>query len=408
MPSGRKGRRMTENPFLNSSLLNRPLRLDYCQRLHTAALQLAIRGRGPKPLPDGLNVDQLVQQAYWQGGGAFVRHPSEVEHMFYGMTLYVVQTIDELYCNRIGRSVSTIWGVLCRMARQAGVAEPEYEAVWATCAYFMERRDALCEVAIERTNATWLVTQLDVPTVIQRGARALPDPTVFYVIDVEQGRVLGFRTAESTTCTQAPCLALYDAFIGQRRQATDAPVGLRWHMPTKLLLPKSLTPYIQPVCDELNIDVETVSEPPQPLVKIDWVQNLADSQLNVEKFEMAFDTYLRRFHGSGPRDRYERQRIAAANLIGFSRDPAVALPTLRQLLPTGTSRTGTDGTVFYDDMHFSNELLRYWPNHPVTLRQSVETDARIWVYDNGEILCEALARELRRYNGTYRMKRVGG
>lgn len=408
MPSERKGRRMTENPFLNSSLLNRALRLDYCQRLHTAALQLAIRGRGPKPLPDGLNVDQLVQQAYWQGGGAFVRHPSDVEHMFQGMTLSVVQTIDELYCNRIGRSVSTIWDVLSRMARQAGVAEPEYEAVWSTCAYFMERRDALREVAIERTNATWLVTQLGVPTVIQRGASALPDPTVFCVIDVEQGRVLGFRTAESATCTQAPCLALYDAFVGKRHPSPDAPSGLRWPVPTKLLLPTPLTSSIQPLCDELRINIETVSELPQPLVRIDWVQNLAGSQLNVEKFEMAFDTYLRRFHGSGPRDRYERQRIATAHLLGFGRDPATALPALRHLLPAGTSRTGTDGTVFYDGMHFSNELLRYWPNHPVTLRQSVETDARIWVYANGEILCEALARELRRHNGTYRTNRVGG
>jgi len=48
--------------------------------------------------------------------------------------------------------------------------------------------------------------------------------------------------------------------------------------------------------------------------------------------------------------------------------------------------------------------MMLFPGTPVTLRCSEQSEAIAWIYLNGEILCEAKARELRRPDGTYRAR----
>lgn len=53
---------------------------------------------------------------------------------------------------------------------------------------------------------------------------------------------------------------------------------------------------------------------------------------------------------------------------------------------------------------YGYRLLTLFPNTPVTLRQSEHSEATTWIYLDGETLCEAKARELRRPDGTYRTR----
>ncbi len=120
---------------------------------------------------------------------------------------------------------------------------------------------------------------------------------------------------------------------------------------------------------------------------------------------MLFDNYLHKAHGYGPLRMQEQQARDWANLIGYNRDPAWQFPALRCFLPSHNGIIGPDGTVEYDGLHYADELLSYWPGHPVTLRRSESSEAMAWVYLDGEVLCQAMARELRRQDGSYRPNR---
>jgi hypothetical protein len=74
---------------------------------------------------------------------------------------------------------------------------------------------------------------------------------------------------------------------------------------------------------------------------------------------------------------------------------------LRGFLPTHTSTIAADGSVEYDGLHYENNLLKYWLNHQVVLRQSEVFQAVAWIYLNGEVLCQAVARESGWRDGSY-------
>jgi hypothetical protein len=52
-------------------------------------------------------------------------------------------------------------------------------------------------------------------------------------------------------------------------------------------------------------------------------------------------------------------------------------------------------------------LLEYWAGAPVTFRRSEHMEALIWVYLDGDLLSQAMARELQRRDGSYRLNRPG-
>ena len=85
----------------------------------------------------------------------------------------------------------------------------------------------------------------------------------------------------------------------------------------------------------------------------------------------------------------------------------MAIPALRQLLPVHPGTIDADGAVEFDGLHYEDDLLKYWPGHRVQLRRSEQAEATAWVYLDGEVLCQAMARELRRKDGTHRPNRPG-
>jgi len=89
-------------------------------------------------------------------------------------------------------------------------------------------------------------------------------------------------------------------------------------------------------------------------------------------------------------------------LIGYNRDPAWQMPALRVLLPAYEGVVDAHGEVECEGMHYAADLLSLFCHQPVALRLSQHSEATAWVYLDGEILCEAKARELRRKDDTYR------
>src|SRR5258708_455384 len=75
---------------------------------------------------------------------------------------------------------------------------------------------------------------------------------------------------------------------------------------------------------------------------------------------------------------------------------------LRAFLPQHPSAITAEGTVPFDGLHYTHELLLYWPGSPVTLCRSPYAEATAWIYLGEEILCQAQAQELRRHDGSYR------
>ncbi|SRR5258708_23761759 len=133
-----------------------------------------------------------------------------------------------------------------------------------------------------------------------------------------------------------------------------------------------------------------------------WEPGIAGQTLDLNTCAMLLDSYLYRIHGYGPlRELKERVR-ASTPLIGYNQDPAWQFPLLRAFLPQHPSAITAEGTVPFDGLHYTHELLLYWPGSPVTLCRSPYAEATAWIYLGEEILCQAQAQELRRHDGSYR------
>jgi hypothetical protein len=120
-----------------------------------------------------------------------------------------------------------------------------------------------------------------------------------------------------------------------------------------------------------------------------------------------FDSYLHKAYSYSPlRSREERDR-EYLHLVGYNRDPVWQCPALRHFLPLHGGSIARDGAVPYDGLHYADELLTYWAGAPVTFRRSEQMEALIWIYLDGDLLCQAMARELQRRDGSYRLQWPG-
>lgn len=135
-----------QNPFLQQSTLNAPLKLEYCQQISLLALRRAVQGQASQALPASLPVTELRHLAHRYGFTSLISDQSTVEQVFQGVTLEVYQAIESLYCCRPGRSARVVWQILQAMAQDAGVAGLSYEATWAICEYLEVKRAASVEV----------------------------------------------------------------------------------------------------------------------------------------------------------------------------------------------------------------------------------------------------------------------
>ena len=396
---------MSDNPFLAPA---DAVEHEDCQRIHYQAVRAAVRGIRPESIPASLPLAALVECARLDGAEVYLLHQTDIERLFAGVTLPIYQAARTLYCSRLGRSIKMVWRILRALAEAAGAAVLSYEAVWALCLYLEEPRRASVGVHIERGQDTWWIGQTTPDISIQEHSAAHYQPAIIWCVDMRDAHVLAFRIApqEESACDRA-ALVLYDAITAHRRPNPRAVTGLLWHLPKRII---TTIPFSQPclaACGRGGIQAEqTGVEPPSiQAIRDTWERGMAGRTLHGAHCAALLDAYLNRVQGFGPLREREQRARAYSSLIGYNRDPAAQFPLLREFLPGATSAVAVDGTVPYNGLHYTHELLSYWPGSPVSIRRSAHMEVAAWIYLDGEILCQAYARELRRRDGSYRQFR---
>lgn len=393
---------MSHNPFVVTNGRNMLLHHEICQRIHYTALQQANRIIPSDTLPEHIDSTYLSSHKRCFGADICLIHPADIERIFAGVTLGVYQVIENLYCTRLQRSMSMVWRILDAMASQAHVQPITYEAVWAICLHLQEWRDTQTAVDISVQAAHWQMEQLHSPTLFPLAC----------VIDQQKRKVLAFYyrdVAIGINDEDAQKLALYKACIAQRCPTQRSADGLTWSLPMYITSSVALQSDVQRFCSQVGIRLE------QRQVGSTFLNTLHDMYASwhnqvtsPQRFVETFDNYLSKIYGYGPIiDTIEREH-QYAHLIGYNRDPAWLFPALRILLPSQTGVVAHDGSVACDGMHFEDDILSYWIGQSVTVRRSLHNDASAYISVDGEILCLAMARELRRSDGSYRMHLPGG
>jgi hypothetical protein len=300
-----------------------------------------------------------------------------------------------------------VWRIATAMADQAGVPPVEYEAVWAICLYLDERRTAGQDVTVERVSRPWQVVEITPDVSVEGRDGSTYRPPIVCIVDTES-KVLAFRIAQEEQWEENVALAIYDALVSQRRPSREGAAGLTWQIPERLLTEVSLSPACRDACASIQIDVTPAPAgvPWPDFARSDWTHDLTGQPLRADQLARLFDNYLKKMHGYGPLSTQEDQDREFARLAGYNRDPAWQFPALRNFLPL-RHRIIQDAAVECDGLHYTDELLALWPGQSVTLRRSEACEATAWVYLDGESVCQAMARELRRRDGSYRANRPG-
>jgi hypothetical protein len=398
---------MSDNPFLSNSLLNIPLQSDTCQQIHYTALRSTANESQLVSVPARLPLEELRERAKYYGPETYLESSAEIERIFSGITLVVYQKIQALYCDRLERSINVVWRIISALAQQAGNPGIDYEAVWAICGYLKDRRAASCQVAISYTEDTWWLVQFSPNIRVKNENNLVYQPAVLCILD-STSKVLSFRLHDAgDTLDKAILLAIYDVLVSQRQPDAEGAAGLVWQLPQRLTTESSLSEQCQQICARIGFELEfgKCSLPILTALHGDWTKDLANQELTPKEFARVFDHYLWRVHGYGPLTNQAEKARLFSHLMGYNRDPAWQFPMLRQLLPLYPGVIAEDGAVEFDGLHYSNDLLSLWVGCSVTLRQSALAEAVAWIYLDGEILCQAVARELQRKDGSYLAKR---
>ncbi len=395
---------MIPNPFLISGSQEPPIGTEDCQRIHYHAIQMATRGIRPHAIPESLPLATLLERARLNGAETYLFHPADIESLFAGVTLAVYRTIRTLYCSRLGRSIKMVWQILRAMATDAGAVMIPYETVWALCLHMEELRRHSVEVQIERGKDSWWIGQTTPDITVLEGSTMRYQPAITWCLETENVRVLAFRIASREASSEQVQPVLYDAIMAHRRPHPRVATGLLWHLPGWIhtTVPFSLTCHA--ACARGRIGVEDVHAefPLMQTISETWERGVAGRVLQASHCAALLDTYLYRIYGYGPLREGEQHAREFTSLIGYNQDPAWQFPLLRELLPVGVGCIDSEGSVLYDGLHYTHDLLSYSQGHPVTLRRSEWSESTAWIYLDGEILCQAHAKELRRRDGSYR------
>lgn len=384
-----------------------PLDRDLCQRIHYQALLRAASGGRTEEAPSTVDLPRLRELGQLLGSGVYLPHPQAVERLFAGVSLGIYRLIVELYCSRLERSIAMVWRIV--RARAAGRNDIPYEAVWALCMHLEEYRRRETEVTIERDPASWCLFSLRYEEEGQAGVGSSGQRLIVCLLDLARESVIAFRILDGQHAGATYGLVIYDALLAGRHPGQHSAAGLTWRVPERLLVERGLPQGPREGCSRLGIALETRPDPP-PLrhaLQSCFQREIVGRGLAVDRWADAFDTYLHKVHGHSPlREREERDR-EHHSLVGYNRDPAWQCPALRHFLPLYGGMIARDGAIPFDGLHYADDLLAYWPGAAVTFRRSEHTEAFIWVYLDGDMLCAALARELRRRDGSYRLRRPG-
>jgi hypothetical protein len=395
------------NAAFESWVDEKPLDRDLCQRIHYQALVRAARGCHTEEVPSTVDLTRLRELGQLLGSEVYLSHPQMLERLFTGVSLGIYRMIVELYCSRLERSIAMVWRIV--RARAAGRIDIPYEAVWALCMHLEEHRRHETEVTIERDNSAWWLFSLRCEEEEQTGKGWNGQRLIVCLLDLASEDVIAFRVVDARHVGAAYGLVVYDALLEWRHPGRHSAAGLIWRVPERLIVEGELPRGPQEGCSRLGMVLETRRDPP-PLwhrLQTDFRREIVGRGLGADQLADAFDTYLHKVYGYSPlRSREERDR-EYHHLVGYNRDPAWQCPALRHFLPLYSGTIARDGTIPFDGLNYADDLLAYWVGATVTFRRSEQAEALIWVYLDGHMLCAALARELRRRDGSYRAQRSG-
>jgi hypothetical protein len=382
---------MSSDLQIGKDLLNTPLTMEMYQRIHAAALRGAVRGLHLHAAPCYIDVEQLKQLVARIGFDGCLVHPSDVERIFAGVTLKTYQTIRELYCSRLGRSIATVYRILQRLCQQESLPVPTYEAVWAICLYLERRRRECVDVSVARTTCAWWIGRLSPAVRIQVEKDAFYLPAIVCIIDTPTQHMLAFRIAPLDTLAESVPLALYDAIAAQRQPHMFALTGLLWQLPRHIITEETLPPECSTICKRMGIQIEATgcTQPLLETLRSTWATGLDGRVLQRSQCAAILDSFLARIHGYGPIREGERRDEAFAQAQGYNQDPAALFPLLRALLPERKGMITDDGLVIDGYLRYVDPLLRLWPRAQVTLRHSAHSTNIAWIFLEGEILCQA-------------------
>jgi hypothetical protein len=393
------------NPFSSSSLLNRPLLPEVCQRIHAQALFQTARGRNVDSVPSSIPVAQLRALLHHGGPETCLTHLTEIERLFHGMTFSVYQFIEALYCSRVARSIAMVTRVVNALARCANLSPIHAEAIWSICLHLDEQRAHMIRVTTQPSQATWWLGEIaSSPLVAQAGHN--PQRALVAVIDISTPAVLAFRIGWEQSITELVSLALYDALAAARYPHPSGGGGLVWIIPSSLLTTGRPPLTCTLTCTSLGVRIETCARSAVPLredMSMYWKTLHTPGPVPTGQF--IFDSILKRAYGTSPLRLREQNNHRFKQFIGYQNDPAHLVPALRALLPSHDACIRARGEIFFDGLHYTDDLLTLFPGARVSIRRSEQSEALIWVSLDGEMLGEARARELARRDGSYRAHR---
>ena len=398
------------NPFLNPSPLNCLLALDFAQEIHFAALREAIRQRMTTAVPQSINLENMRRNLKPYGWESCLQHPADIEQWFAKFSTDLYQTTVDLYCEPLNRSIPVVHRILQAMAQAAEQPAPAYEATWAICLYAKKLHGQKAEMKVQVTPARWQLRSLSTKLKLADEFGELSNPELWLLIEQSHHpRVVGFALTNEQNQQDKLREMFYETFKASRQPTPLETAGLVWLMPQAIYAPKPVHNLLYQPCQLSGITLKETSQVDQAAVeelasaiRTDWnVSGLEEKIFAEASYSRLFSTYLHKAHGFSPLRYNESRQHELRQLDGFNRDPASLLPLLHYFLPYHEVVI-RDGTVQVNGLHYEHPFLAYWPNQSATVRVSRESESRCWVYLDGEIVCEARARELRRQNGTYR------
>ena len=398
-----------ENPFAVPHQQEVFLALEHYQFIHYHALRTAARGAFLHALPASLNMTDLKADADVFGPDVYLRHPDEIRLLFAGIHRAVFETVQALYCSRFGRSMGIVWKILCMMANAAHIPPPSYEAIWSLCLSVEEARRTHIAVGVERGAETWCIAILSPDiSVTQKYTVKRERWSLVCCMDLVTEQILAFRCVSEADLGHQLSGVLYDALVAQRRPGSSLSTGLRWHIPKQIVMKAPIPQECQTFCQQIGVTIERMSRVPSLFIAIQeaWDKKLAGQVIEAQYYALLFDTLLQKMQGYGPqRTQRERERDYH-RLIGYTADPAWQFPLLRILLVSYPATITEEGVITFNGLQYTHSLLHYWRGTSVILRVPVETEARLWVFVENEILCQVYAQELRRGDGSYRAWRM--
>lgn len=388
------------NPFLLSSPPSSPLREDTQQQLYLDALLKAVKPGSSRETPAHLPLHRLRMLQKRGGPESLLTHPADLETIFAGVTQAVYRTIAELYCTPLGRSIPTVWRIVQALAGDAGVAPPSYEATWAICRSFDQQRRDLLAVRLERGGDTWWLGQCLLGCTLSTASQQnTPGSStrLYFVMSSAPSQVLACDLATEETAEETRALVLYGALVGQRHPSSAAPYGLVWPLPRRLVTTGTFPRACYRLCRALGIALESQPDPPAlaQALQATWAPALVGRTLAPRTCLLLLEAYLTRHAPPGPLHLQEDRLRHYGQALSYQRDPAWSFPFLRALLPERRATISKEGTLVFHRLHYDHPLLLQWPDTEVTIRFSPASDGLVWVYLEGDILCQAAARECR-------------